>query len=35
MHDEIDAFERCAALAINDLNGNFMVRRGDRSDVDA
>src|SRR5262249_24264809 len=35
MHDEIDAFERCAALAVDDLNGDFMVRRGDRPDVDA
>ena len=35
MHDEIDAFERCAALAIDDLDGDFMVRRGDRPDGDA
>ena len=28
MHDEIDAFERCAALAIDDLNGNFISRSG-------
>src|SRR5215469_3160145 len=35
VHDDIDAFERCAAVPVDDLNGDFMVRRGDRSDVDA
>src|SRR6266853_2187211 len=35
VHDEIDTFERCAAVPVDDLNGDFMVRRGDRSDMDA